>query len=54
MNNIPPLLHQYKENMLDPTNSVTVRHNYMMNLRNIRDFCDAALVLYDKKTKKGG
>jgi len=36
--NIPPLLEQYRENMLNPSNSITVRHNYMMNLQNIRDF----------------
>ena len=50
--NIPPLLEQYRENMLSPSNSMTVRHNYMMNLQNIRDFCDKSLREYDKKVKK--
>jgi hypothetical protein len=50
--NIPPLLEQYRENMLDPTNSVTARHNYMMNLQNIRDFCDRCIREYDKKVRK--
>lgn len=50
--NIPPLLEQYRENMLNPSNSMTVRHNYMMNLQNIRDFCDKSLREYDKKVKK--
>jgi len=50
--NIPPLLEQYRENMLNPSNSMTVRHNYMMNLQNIRDFCDKCLREYDKKVKK--
>lgn len=51
-NNIPPLLEQYRENMLDPKNSMTARYNYMMNLQNIRDFCDMCLREYDKKVKK--
>jgi len=50
--NIPPLLEQYRENMLDPKNPVTVRHNYMMTLQNVRDFCDGALREYEKKAKK--
>lgn len=49
--NIPPLLEQYRENMLDPKNSVTVRHNYMMTLQNVRDFCDSALREYEKKAR---
>jgi len=50
--NIPPLLEQYRENMLDQNNSMAIRHNYMMNLQNIRDFCDKSLREYDKKVKK--
>lgn len=50
--NIPPLLEQYRENMLNPSNSMAVRYNYMINLQNIRDFCDRSLREYDKKTKK--
>jgi hypothetical protein len=50
--NIPPLLEQYRENMLDPKNPATVRHNYMMTLQNIRDFCDGSLREYEKKVKK--
>ena len=50
--NIPPLLEQYRENMLDPKNSVTVRYNYMTNLQNIRYFCDMCLLEYDKKVKR--
>lgn len=50
--NIPPLLEQYRENMLDPKNSMTVRHNYMMNIQNIRDFCDKCIHEYNKKVKR--
>ena len=50
--NIPPLLEQYRQNMLDPTNTVTIRYNYMMNLQNIRDFCNRCLEEYEKKVKK--
>lgn len=50
--NIPPLLEQYRENMLNPNNPISVRHNYMMTLQNIRDFCDASLREYEKKVKK--
>lgn len=50
--NIPPLLEQYREQMLDPTNSMTVRYNYMINLQNIRDFCDKCLREYDKKVRR--
>lgn len=52
MNNIPPLLQQYRENMLDPKNSMAIRHNYMMNLQNIRDFCDMCIREYDKKVRR--
>lgn len=51
-NNIPPLIEQYREQMLDPANSMTVRYNYMMNLQNIRDFCDKSLREYDKKVRR--
>ncbi len=51
-NNIPPLLEQYREQMLDPTNSMTARYNYMINLQNIRDFCDRCLREYDKKVRR--
>lgn len=50
--NIPPLLEQYRENMLDTNNPASIRHNYMMNMQNIRDFCDKAIQEYNRKTKK--
>ena len=52
MNNIPPLLEQYRENMLNPSNPVTARYNYMMSLKNIRDFCDRCLIEYEKKVRR--
>lgn len=51
-NNIPPLIEQYREQMLDPKNQMTVRYNYMMNLQNIRDYCDACIREYEKKVMR--
>jgi hypothetical protein len=50
--NVPPLLEQYRENMLDTSNSPTVRHNYMMSIQNIRDFCDKCIVEYNRQQAK--
>ena len=52
MNNIPPLLQQIRENMLDQSNSESIRFNYRMTLENIRNFCDKSLFEYDKKKNK--
>lgn len=49
--NIPALIAQYRENMLDETNSLTIRHNYRITLENIRDYCDSAIQDYDRKQK---
>ena len=49
--NIPPLLEQYRENMLNTKNNISIRYNYRMTLENIRDFCDKAMYEYDRKNK---
>lgn len=52
MNNIPPLLQQIRENMLDPKNSESIRFNYRMTLENIKTFCEKSLFEYDRKKPK--
>lgn len=49
--NIPPLIVQYRDNMFDKTNNMSIRHNYRMSLENIRDYCDRAISEYDRKQK---
>lgn len=49
--NIPPLIVQYRDNMFDKTNNMSIRHNYRMSLENIRDYCDRAINEYDRKQK---
>jgi hypothetical protein len=50
--NIPPLLQQYRENMLDASNNVSIRHNYKTTLENIRDYCDRALSDFERQTNR--
>jgi hypothetical protein len=50
--NIPPLLQQYRENMLDTSNNVSIRHNYKTTLENIRDYCDRALSDFERQTNR--
>ena len=55
--NIPPLLEQIRDNMLDKNNNAHVRYNYSLTMANIKDFCDRALDEYNnqdrQQTKKG-
>jgi hypothetical protein len=50
--NIPPLVVQYRDNMLDVSNNVSVRHNYKTTLENIRDYCDRALSDFERQTNR--
>ena len=52
--NVPPLLQQIRENMLDKTNSQNVRHNYYQTMLNIKEFCDRAVTEYNKTANKKG
>lgn len=52
--NVPPLLEQIRDNMLDKSQNAHVRYNYSLTMSNIRDFCDRALDEYNKQTKKKG
>lgn len=52
--NVPPLLEQIRDNMLDKSQNAHVRYNYSLTMSNIRDFCDKALAEYNKQTNKKG
>lgn len=47
--NVPPIIEQIKENMMDSRNSENVRFNYRTTLENIRNFCDAAINVYERQ-----
>ena len=50
--NIPPLIEQIRDNMLDKSNNEHIRYNYMMSLMAIREYCDMALREYEKVQKR--
>jgi len=50
-NNIPPLIEQYKENMMRGE-TPSIQFNYYQTMLNIRDYCDKALKEYERKGKK--
>lgn len=51
-NNIPPLIQQIRENMLDKKSPENIRYNYMISMESIRDYADMALREYNKKVRK--
>ena len=52
--NIPPLLEQIRDNMMDEKSSPTVRFNYSQTMRTIKDYAEQSLREYEKaETKKG-
>lgn len=54
MNNVPMIVQQIRENMLDPKSTDNIRNNYKMTMENVRDFCDRSLLEYNRfQTKKG-
>jgi hypothetical protein len=52
--NIPPLLEQIRENMLDAKASPTVRFNYSQTMRSIKEYAEMSLKEYDKAELKRG
>ena len=52
--NIPPLLEQIRDNMLDEKSSPTVRYNYSQTMRTIKDYAEMALKEYEKAEIKKG
>lgn len=48
-NTVPAIVQQMVEAMRDKTNNANIRHNYMVGVENIRDYCDVALREYQKR-----
>jgi hypothetical protein len=51
-NNVPALVQQIRENMMDNSNPENIRYNYMISMENIRDFADRALHDYNRASNK--
>jgi hypothetical protein len=51
--NIPPIVEQIRQNMLDSNNPTNIRYNYMVTMENIREYCDKALIDYKKAPNRG-
>ena len=47
--NIPSLIEQIRENMLDPNTSSHIRYNYSQTILNIKEYAEMALKEYDKQ-----
>jgi hypothetical protein len=45
---VPAIVQQMVDAMADKTTPTNIRHNYMVSVENIRDFCDLALTKYAK------
>jgi len=48
-NSVPIIVQQMVSNLSDKSLSTNVKFNNAQMVRNIRDYCDLALVDYDKK-----
>lgn len=52
--NVPPLLEQIRENMLDPKTSANIRYNYKQTMLTIKEYAEKSLREYDKAELKKG
>ena len=50
--NVPTLIQQIRENMLNEKTPEHIRYNYMISMELIRDFADASLREYYSDKKK--
>ena len=50
--NIPTLIEQIRENMLNEKTPEHIRYNYMISMETIRDYADKALREYQSNKKK--
>ena len=50
--NIPTLIEQIRENMLNEKTPEHIRYNYMISMEAIRDYADKALREYNSNKKK--
>ncbi len=48
-NNVPAMVQQIRENMMDKSNPENIRYNYMISMENIRDYAESSLKEYNKK-----
>lgn len=46
---VPAIVQQMVDAMQNKHNNSNIRHNYMVNVENIRNFCDDALAKYAKE-----
>ena len=45
---VPAIVQQMVDAMQDKSNNSNIRHNFMVSVENIRDYCDKALTKYAK------
>lgn len=45
---VPAIVQQMVDSMQNKTTPSNIRHNYMVTVENIRDYCDKALAQYAK------
>lgn len=48
---VPAIVQQMVDAMQDKTTPSNIRHNYMVSVENIRDYCDKALSRYAKDNR---
>lgn len=48
--NVPAIVQQMVDTMQDKATPSNIRHNYMVTVENIRDYCEKALSQYAKDT----
>lgn len=46
--NIPVAVLQIGENALSPNNKSNIKYNYIQTLKNIRDYCNQIISVYEK------
>jgi hypothetical protein len=46
--NIPVAVLQIGENALNPNNKSNIKYNYIQTLKNIRDYCNQVISVYEK------
>lgn len=52
--NIPPLIEQIRDHMLDVKNNAHVRYNYSLTMSAIKDYCERSLAEYNRQQNKKG
>lgn len=47
--NVPAIIQQIRDNMMDTSTPVNIRFNYRTTLENIRNFCDKSIAAYERQ-----